>query len=55
MTEAELNLAAIKRVYWLVQNACDQLCAEYRHSRAEDVNEAWELIVTFIEYGDHNG
>lgn len=55
MTEAELNLAAIKRVYWLVRNACERLAADGQGSRAEEINEAWELIVTFIEAGGRNG
>lgn len=55
MTEAERNLAAIKRVYWLVRNASEQLFADFRHGRAEELNEAWELIVTFIEDEANNG
>lgn len=55
MTEAERNLAAIKRVYWLVRNECEQLSAEDQHLQAEEINEAWELIVAFIEDGARNG
>lgn len=55
MTEAERNLAAIKRVYWLIRNQCEQLSADGQHLRAEKINEAWELIVTFIGTGGRNG
>ena len=54
MTEAERNLAAIKRVYWLVRNECEQRSADGQHLQAEEANEAWELIVAFIEDGARN-
>ncbi len=55
MTDRELNLAAIKRVYWLVRGECGRLTADGQHLRAEEINEAWELIVAFIEDGARNG
>jgi hypothetical protein len=55
MTERELNLAAIKRVYWLVRNECERLTADSRRLQAEELEEAWEHIVAMIEDGARNG
>lgn len=55
MTDQELNLAAIKRVYWLVRNECEQLTADGRRLQSEELEEAWELISALIEDGARNG
>jgi hypothetical protein len=55
VTDRELNLAAIKRVYWLVRSECEQLTADSKRLQADELEEAWELIVAMIEDGASNG